>query len=594
MSRPDPHSFFDPAHGTTRHLHLDLDLDFEAHVVDAAVTLHFDEPRGGSLVLDSRDLEILKVTDGEGRDLAWSAGSPDPVLGTPLRIERAEPTARVKIRYRTSPGAIALQWLSPAMTAGGEHPYVFSQCQPIHARTIVPLQDSPRVRVRYTANVTVPEPLVAVMSAASVGDDPGPRPGTRTWRFEMPQPIPSYLLALAVGHLAARDLDPRCRIWAEPEVLEAAAWEFAGIGDMLREAERLFGPYEWDRFDMLVLPPAFPYGGMENPRLTFLTPTLLAGDRSLVNVAAHELAHSWTGNLVTNATMNDFWLNEGFTVYAERRILEALEGEEYAALHAVIGYRSLLEDMERFGMDSPFTRLHTDLAGIDPDSVYSLVPYEKGFLFLTLVERTIGREAWDRFLAEYIRAFRFQSITTEEFRAFFDEHLPGVAGKVRADEWIEGTGLPDNCPTFHSNRLERVEELVRLFTEEGRLPSREETRDWSPEEWQIFLKSLPREIGVEACRRLDAEFGLTRSGNYEILVNWLVLATRSGFAEVLPRVREVLLGVGRMKYLKPLYEALVGREDTRALAREIFEEAKDRYHPIARAGIESILAEASA
>jgi len=590
MPRLDPHSFFDPDHGVARHLHLDLDLDFGTHVVDATATLHFAEPREGTLVLDTRDLEILKVTDGEGRDLPWSLGDADPVLGTPLRIERGEPTARVRVRYRTSPGALALQWLSPPMTAGGEHPYVFSQCQPIHARTIVPLQDSPRVRVRYTANVTVPEPLVAVMSAASVGDGPGPRPGTRTWRFEMPQPIPSYLLALAVGHLASRDLDPRCRIWAEPEVLEAAAWEFAGIGDMLREAEKLFGPYEWDRFDMLVLPPAFPYGGMENPRLTFLTPTLLAGDRSLVNVAAHELAHSWTGNLVTNATMNDFWLNEGFTVYAERRILEALEGEEYAALHAVIGYRSLLEDMERFGMDSPFTRLHTDLAGIDPDSVYSLVPYEKGFLFLTLVERTIGREAWDRFLGEYIRTFRFQSITTEEFRAFFDEQLPGVAEKVRADEWIEGTGLPDNCPEFRSERLEKVEALVERFTSEGMLPTRDETDGWSPEEWQIFLKSLPREIDPDACRRLDETFGLTGSGNYEILVNWLVLAARSGYEPALPRVREVLLGVGRMKYLKPLYEALVAREETRALAREVFEEAKDRYHPIARAGIEAILA----
>ena len=590
MSRPDPHSFFDPGHGVTRHLHLDLDLDFESRIVDGTVTLHFAEPHGGPLVLDTRGLEILKVTDGEGRDLAWSLGGADEILGVPLAIERAEPTARVIVRYRTSPDALALQWLSPAMTAGGEHPYLFSQCQPIHARSIVPLQDSPRVRVRYTANVTVPEPLVAVMSAAGTGNGEGPRPGTRTWRFEMPQPIPSYLLALAVGNLASRDLDPRCRIWTEPEMLEEAAWEFAGVGEMLREAERLFGPYEWDRFDMLVLPPAFPYGGMENPRLTFLTPTLLAGDRSLVNVVAHELAHSWTGNLVTNATMNDFWLNEGFTVYAERRILEALEGEEYAALHAVIGYRSLLEDMERFGMDSPFTRLHTDLAGIDPDSVYSLVPYEKGFLFLVLVERTIGREEWDAFLADYIRRFRFRSITTEEFREFFDERLPGVSGKVRADEWIEGTGLPDNCPEFRSARLEKVEALVRRFTGEGKLPSREEVEGWSPEEWQIFLKSLPREIDVEACRRLDETFELTRSGNYEILVNWLVLATRSGYDAVLPRVREVLLGVGRMKYLKPLYEALVSREQTRPLAREVFEEARDRYHPIARGGIEAILA----
>ncbi|HJW32527.1 MAG TPA: M1 family aminopeptidase/hydrolase, partial [Holophagaceae bacterium] len=360
MHRPDPHSYYDSVQPRARRLRLKLGVDFAAKRLDGEVVLEFGEAVSGALDLDTKGLEILGAqVPGQG-SIPWELGEADPVLGRRLRVTVPDGTREVTVRYRTAPDAMALQWLDPQQTEGKVAPYLFSQCQQIHARTMVPCQDTPIARVSYQAEVTVPEGLTAVMSAGPDGDE-ATGDGRHTFRFTMPQPIPSYLLALAVGRLEARDLSPRSRVWAEPETVESAAWEFAGVEEMIVKAEGLFGAYPWDRYDMLVLPPSFPYGGMENPRMTFLTPTLLAGDRSLVDVVAHELAHSWTGNLVTNATAEHFWLNEGFTVWAERRILRALHGEEAATLGWAIGQKALDESLERFKEQPELTKLRTHL-----------------------------------------------------------------------------------------------------------------------------------------------------------------------------------------------------------------------------------------
>jgi aminopeptidase N len=415
VSNIDPHSCYDDQQPRAHSLTLRLDLDFERHVIEGAVMLLFEPPASGVLDLDTKGLAIRSVRAADGTRVGFEIGDEDAVLGRRLRLHLPVATADVTIDYETSPDAVALQWLTPAQTEGKRHPFLFSQCQAIHARTMVPVQDTPAARVSYRAEVTVPEPLVAVMSAGPAGTRPGPRPGTRTFLFEMPQPIPPYLLALAVGDLASRDLSPRSRVWAEPATVEKAAWEFAGIEEMITTAEKLFGPYEWERYDMLVLPPAFPYGGMENPRMTFLTPTLLAGDRSLVGVLAHELAHSWTGNIVTNANANHFWLNEGATTWAERRILEVLNGQEAAALGWAIGLKGLELDMAR--LQPEHRRLRMDLKNVDPDDVYSRVAYDKGARLFALIERTVGRETFDRFIRDYIARFRFTSITSDDFLA---------------------------------------------------------------------------------------------------------------------------------------------------------------------------------
>ncbi len=590
MARLDPHSCFDDSQPVTESIHWTASVDFDRRRLSGTARLRLASPAAeGPLDLDTKGLEIRAVRAGDGQTLSWDLGAEEPILGCRLRLNLPGGVEEVEIDYDASPDAVALQWLDPAQTAGKRYPYLFSQCQAIHARTILPCQDSPRVRVSYSAEVTVPEPLVAVMSAASTGWRAGPTGGTRTWLFVMPQPIPSYLLALAVGHLASRDVHPRCRVWAEPEVVEAAAHEFAEVGSMLERAETLFGPYEWDRYDMLVLPPSFPYGGMENPRLTFLTPTLLAGDRSLVDVVTHELAHSWTGNLVTNATMDHFWLNEGFTVWAERRILEALHGADAAAVAWAIGQKGMEGAFARFGFDSPLTKLRTDLEGVDPDEAYSQIPYEKGARFVVLLERHAGRERFDRFIRRYIERFRFCSITTEEFLAFLEQELPGAADAVGAREWLYEPGLPAGAPAFRSGTLERLESLGRDWAEDRR-PDPSEARGWPAAHLLVFLQNLPRKLSREECAWLDRELSLTTRRNYEILVEWLTIAAGSGYEPVFERVREVLTSVGRMKYLRPLYQALGVDASTQALARAIFDEAKPGYHPLSRRVVESVIA----
>ncbi|WNG35566.1 M1 family metallopeptidase [Archangium violaceum] len=581
MARLDPHSYNDDTQPETENLTWKARVDFRTRRLHAEATLSLKETSAGPLDLDTRDLEIRSVVDAEGKPLPFLVSPPEPILGSRLRVELRPGTKQLTIRYRTSPQASALQWLTPAQTAGGQFPYLFSQCQAIHARSVVPLQDTPRIRIRYRAELTVPKELKAVMAAGFTGREEQGVEAVE--RYEMPQPIPPYLLAFAVGRLAAKELGPRSRVWAEPEVLESAAEEFEDVDAMLRAAEALFGAYDWERFDLLTMPPSFPYGGMENPRLTFLTPTLLAGDKSLVSVVAHELAHSWTGNLVTNASAEHFWLNEGFTVFAERRILEVLYGSDVAALHAALGRRALEDAVQHFKDHPKLTALRTHLTGVDPDEAFSQVPYEKGFLFLRAIEDAVGRPAFDDFLKRYIESHRFQALTTEQFTTFVEKHLPGVLAKVDAEAYLNKPGIPQGSPVPRSNRLEQIGRM------KDKVPTAEDVKDWTPAEWQLYIEGLRKGTPRDVFRQLDERFHLTKSHNSEVLVSWLTAALRAGWEPALGRTEAFLGEVGRMKYLKPLYGALAATLEGKALARSLFNRYAERYHPIAQAAVESIL-----
>jgi leukotriene A-4 hydrolase/aminopeptidase len=587
MRRPDPHSYYDSSQPKARRLRLKLNVDFAAKRLEGEVVLEFGRAFAGTLDLDTKGLEIRSVQVVGHGPIPWELGETDAILGQRLRVEAPEGTEEVSISYRTGPDAMALQWLDAEQTLGKVAPYLFSQCQQIHARTMVPCQDTPVVRVAYHAEVLVPEGLTAVMSAGPAGDE-ATKDGRHAFRFTMPQPIPTYLLALAVGRLEARDLSPRARVWAEPELVEAAAWEFAGVEDMIVKAEGLFGAYPWDRYDMLVLPPSFPYGGMENPRMTFLTPTLLAGDRSLVDVVAHELAHSWTGNLVTNASMEHFWLNEGFTVWAERRILRTLHGDDAAALGWAMGQKALEDSLARFKGEPHLTVLRMHLEGIDPDDAFSSIPYEKGARLVAALEREVGEDRFHRFIREYMEAFRFTSITTEQFCAFADEKLPGALQAVDANAYLNQPGLPATAPEFHSAQLDTLTALAESWVDGGR-PSAHQITGWKPSELLVYLQKLPRKLTTDDCAWLDAHFQLMGRGNHEILVEWLTLAAAADYEPAFPRLREVLGRVGRMKYLRPLYGALATSPRTRALARDIFAAASPGYHGLSRRVVASVL-----
>ncbi len=578
--RDDPHSYADVSQGRIERAEIHWNVDFEARRLRGEVRLLLDEAATGPLDLDTRDLDVESV-EADGASLSFQLGERHPFMGQRLRIERDRPVKELRISYATTPEASGLMWLKPEQTTGGDHPFLLSQCQAIHARSLVPIQDTPRVRVTYGAEVTVPTAMGAVMSAGPAEEIARTDDG-KTLRFEMPQPIPPYLLAIAVGDIASKDIGARTRVYAEPGELEAVAWEFAEAEQMLEAAEKLFGPYRWERYDFIVLPPAFPYGGMENPRMTFLTPTLVAGDRSLVSVLAHELAHSWTGNLVTNASNQDFWLNEGFTVYAERRLIEALYGPADATLHARLGRVDLEEVLaERQAQGRP-TSLWYDQTDLDPDGEFSRVPYEKGFLFVTALERAVGREAFDVFLQHYIERFAFKSLDTQGFEAFVREALPDA--KIDLKTWLYGDGLPDDAPEFPSPRLQELGDLARSWQPGQPLNS----ADWNATEAMLFLQTLGP-LDVEGTEALAKALGLRETRNAELQCLWLSRAIEAGVEGIEDDVKAFVARIGRTKLLRPVFAALGERDDQKAFAQELVETLEPRWHVATRRAVRQVV-----
>lgn len=607
MAPVDPHSFSDSAQPFATHITLTLFLDFSSSSILGSAKISLPIAHSGPITFDTRAISVSAVLDPVSLSpLPYSLSSdPDPIKGSPLTVTLSSHSS-VLIVFSTSPSSSALQWLSPVQTSSRTYPFVFTQCQPIHARSIFPCQDTPAARIRYSARINLPFPLSAVMSASKLAcRDPlageaAPAVLDSLWcaagrvveEFSMDQPIPPYLFALAAGEIGGRDLGPRTRVYAEigSDVLDAAAREFSGVEELVRVGEALFGPYEWERFDLLVLPSSFPYGGMENPRMVFLTPTVIKGDATGAQVVAHELAHSWTGNLITNKTNEDFWLNEGFTTYAERRIVEVVQGKERADLNIGIGWKGLNEEMERFKDNMEFTKLKTKQEGVDPDEVYSQVPYEKGFQFLWRIERQIGRPAFDDFLKKYIATFKFQSIDTETFLEFLKANVPGIDNQINLQLWIEGTGIPPDAMEPESTIYKKIVSLAEEF-KLGKIPREDEVADWNGQEWELYLENLPSSVEPTQVSALDARYRLSETEDWEVKVAFLQLAISSGCKEYFGIVESSLKQVGRMKYLRPLYTALVqghGKEEEKMLAKRIFAEACEFYHPIAQCVVESI------
>lgn len=583
----DAHSFANTQDFRVTHAALDLRADFVGKQLTGSVELTLDriDPQAHELILDTRELSISAVELRKPRSatLRFRVGDAKPVLGAPLHIELpadlSDGPLVVRISYATSPAASGLQWLEPSQTAGKKHPYLYSQSQAIHARSWIPLQDTPQVRLTYEARIRTPRDLLAVMSAEN--DPQTPRDGD--YSFRMPQPIPSYLIALGVGDLTFKSLGARTGVYAEPRVVDSAAHEFADVQSMLETCEKLFGPYRWGRYDLLILPPSFMWGGMENPRLTFLTPTVIAGDRSLVAIIAHELAHSWSGNLVTNANWNSVWLNEGFTVYLERRIVEALYGKDRYAMEDTLGLQSLQRDIAGLNADgdAALTKLVVDVDERDPDDAFSDVPYEKGRLFIGFLESRLGRARLDAFLKGYFDHFAFQSITTQMFLDYLSQQVldrPGAnltLAEVRA--WMNEPGIPATAVLPHSDAFRRVDEQRNAWLKRERSATQLDTAKWTTHEWLHFLDNMPVDIGSDRLAELDTAFKLSASTNNEIAHSWLKDAIRANYSPAWPRLEQYLTSIGRRKLVKDLYEDLAKTVEGKRRAQQIYAKARPLY-----------------
>lgn len=590
---PDVHSYAQPGEARVTHVSLDLAPDFMTKRITGTARLTVQRgANADSVILDVRDLDIARVTDGKGTVLGFNIGAAKEFMGSPLAIALPAVGDTIVVEYSTSPSAAAVQWLNPEQTAGGKLPFMFTQGQAILTRTWVPTQDGPGMRQTYDATIRVPSGMRAVMSAAHSGAD-GEKDdkGRSVFRFRMANPIPPYLIALAVGDIAFRPIGKNTGVYAEPSVVAKAANEFTEVDQMIVAAEKLYGPYRWGRYDLLVLPPSFPFGGMENPMLTFATPTILAGDRSLVSLVAHELAHSWSGNLVTNATWEDFWLNEGFTSYIEARIMEELRGKPYADMLRQLGRQDMMSAVEDAGgAESPDTKLRLQLTGRDPDAGMTDIAYEKGAAFLQTVESVVGRDRLDKFLRDYFDNFAFQPMSSERMLAYMKKNLLTEEESTRIDvqSWVFEPGIPANIVPAQSAAFTAVEQKVDAW-KGGAAAATLGTESWSTHEWMHFLRALPDTIPAARMADLDNTFKLSTSGNSEILFAWLRKAIATRYEPAFPALEKFLLSQGRRKYVAPLYADLATTDWGKRMATDIYRRARPTYHSVSTGTIDKSL-----
>jgi leukotriene A-4 hydrolase/aminopeptidase len=585
----DAHSYANFNDVRIKHLKLDLRVDFSDKTLDGKVDISIENyTKAKQLILDSKDLTIHKVLLEDSIETSFSLGEKSEVFGQPLTVEVEPSTKVVSVYYTTSPDAEALQWLTPEQTLGKVHPFLFSQSQAILARSWVPCQDGPGVKFTYEATIKTDLNLIALMSA----ENGTTKNENGVYTFKMDQPISSYLLALTVGDLAFASTGRNSGVYAEPAMLEKSVWELNSMQSMIDSAEKLYGPYAWERYDVVILPPSFPFGGMENPRLTFATPTIIAGDRSLVALIAHELAHSWSGNLVTNETWNDFWLNEGFTVYFEQRIMEKIFGKPYEEMLTKLGMGELEATLKNFINEgnSEDTHLYLDLDGRNPDDGLTDVAYEKGRFFLQKLESVVGRERFDLFLKNYFEENKFKPMNTERFIANLNEHLltPEEEQAVNINAWVYGPGLPDNTLIPYSEELDRVESSIAQYNNNQIKAEEIDISGYTTHHWLYFLRGLKNLDSIK-MHELDQNFNFTQTGNSEIACDWFKHCIDHQYEEAFPALNDFLIRVGRRKFLTPLYTRLAKSPQNKAWAKEVYQTARNGYHSVSYNTIDEVL-----
>lgn len=586
LSPLDPSSFSRPELALVTDIKLALTVDFKKHIFhgSADLTVKKVDPDVTEIVLDSKGLKIAAIYEIDlDKPVTFDLSKPVGEFGSKLTVELPPKEGKIytlSVRYETQPNASGLQWLEPEQTAGKEFPYVFSQFQAVHARSVIPCQDTPAVKATYTALITAPSGLTVVMS--SPRHQQKETPDSTNFFFVQKVPIPSYLIAIAVGALESRQIGPRSHVWAEKEIIEEAAYEFADTEKQLQKAEEICGPYVWGIYDLLVLPPSFPFGGMENPCLTFVTPTLLAGDRSLANVVAHEIAHSWTGNLVTNRNFEHFWLNEGFTMFVERKIIGHLTSPQEQDFQALCGTGELRETIDHLGEDNPLTCLVVDLEHVHPDDSFSRVPYEKGHTFLRYLEIVVGGPSvFEPFLRIYFDAYKYKSLDTEEFKAFFKSYFKETpcTEKIDWDTWLYQPGMPPVIPAYDRTLIEVC------ITYKKRWLEWEENVEEPPFN-NSDLKKLSSSVRIQLLQEIfegppqtisklqaiEKVFGFDSVKNSEIKFRWLRIGLKARWEKKIAVTLDWINEIGRMKFVRPLYRDLYNWEEAREQGIENFKQ----------------------
>jgi leukotriene-A4 hydrolase len=624
VSTKDAHSYANTHEVKTTHLHLDLEVSFK-HKNLYGVARHTLKNLSGTqkAIFDSKHLLIQKVTlgkEGKERETGFVIGpmDKDSLLGQPLIVDLEKSTTQVNIYYQTTEKSTALAWVDANQTESGQFPMMYTQGQAIHTRSWIPLQDSPSNRFTYSAKIHVKPEFLVLMSA----NNPTTKNTKGDYAFSMPQAIPSYLMALSVGDYAYHAYTDKVGVYAEKAVMEKASQEFIALPKMFEAAQKLFGPYQWGKYDLLIQHKSFPFGGMENPKLSFINPTIIAGDKSLVSVIAHELAHSWSGNLVTNESWEDFWLNEGITVYIEHRIMEELYGKETVQMLETLDYMELMLELKGIAQSNhpKDSRLHLSLKNRDPDEGMTSVAYVKGALFLKSLEKTIGRDKLDPFFIAYFRDFRFKPMTSEGFENYLKTTLlePNKF-TFNSNEWIYLEGLPNNCYIPHTNKLEAMKTLAAktnrgedIFAPVNKVkwvevvPKNTRRRNQNPrfkkvtyqekldvrqfgtQEWQYYIRSLDPTLPVEVLNDIDQYMSFTKKANAEIKYEWFLVNIKRQNKTVYPALKEFLKATGRRKYILPLYEALCTNPSDKPWALSVFKEAKGGYHAIAQQSVADI------
>ncbi len=615
----DDHSYSNLNEIKTRHLHLELDVNFKSKKI-FGVARHrmLNLNNADTAIFDIKGIEIQKVTTGEKNaeneaDFVIGKYDKDSILGQPLLVKIDPTDSIVNIYYKTTENSEALDWLDPKLTSSKLHPFLYTQGQAILTRTWIPIQDSPSNRFTYSAEVKVPKHLRAVMSAKNSRE----KSETGIYNFSMPYSIPSYLIALAVGDLSYTPLSSNTGFYCEPQLTKKCKNEFVDLPKMLAAAEKLYGKYRWNQYDLLVLPYSFPFGGMENPMLTFVNPTIITGDRSLVSVIAHELAHSWSGNLVSNKTWNDFWINEGFTVYFEHRIMEELYGKEIADILALVEIFELDEEIIRIknSKHPEDSKLLLNLNQRNPDEGMTDIAYVKGAWFLRSLEARSGRKVFDKFLNNYFSSFAFSTISTGDFIDYLKKNLLSKQNiDFNYNEWINQEGLPNNKIDISSPRLTKMKELALKFSngedvfapkiryeririkkkiKKKKIVEQLKKEDFITQEWQMFIRYLPKTITVDKLQSLNSYFGFNRTENAEIALDWFTLCINANYDGVLPDIERFLRKIGRRKFVLPLYELLAQKPQYKNFAKTLFDSQKNYYHAVTKNSVEKLFANLS-